>query len=408
VFDKTSPEVAKQTGSVPPAASTAAAPTEIVITAESVVTTAGDYSLALFGAVGAAISTAVPSKHLEVRALDGSGAVPVYTAAIDGLKGADPKERMAILLSSALSSLLAQVPEAPGEKILLHCCVPGPKTARGEDIDPTQWKTQLTDLDPRFVALDIRFVPALGNQAEALAQLTRDLSEGKWDKVIFGGVDSLVDVHTCRALAGRVLVPDAPDGLIPGEAAAFVLLERNAPQRSAPLAHLRAVAHAKEPQSGKADSQTTQGLIQAARAALAQARLSTADIDVAITALGQEQEGHFEWYQLTRALWPHQISEQQRVAVQLGEIDEPTIPDDPVPETLRPYFALGEIGAATFPLQLVLACARFEFEHPAAQHALVCETSDEPVRGAVVLTTAAAMKADQPKPHAVQPKAAAA
>lgn len=365
-----------------------AAPVEpIVITGVGVITHAGDQPFGLLGAVAAPIGIAKPSKHLEARSLQDRSAVPVYTCEIAGLPRTDPAECLFLLLAAVLMPLLEEALES-GEKCLLYCAVPDPRTARGEAIDPRQWKTKLCDLDLRFESIEMRFASDV-NSAQALAQCVQELREGKWRQVLFGGVDSLVDIHTCGALADRLMTTKTPDGLIPGEAAAFLVLETEKQARQNPptriWATIRGMSFAPEPNGRDADDKTVTGLVRATQASLSQAQLSASDIDAVVFPLGAEQVGHFEWYQVNRALWPRRISEQQRLAVQLGEIADAEIPADPTPEILRPYVSLGEIGAATLPVSLALACARFEFEHPKAEHILVCEAGDAPTRGAILL-----------------------
>ncbi|QSQ19023.1 hypothetical protein JY651_27140 [Pyxidicoccus parkwayensis] len=64
--------------------------------------------------------------------------------------------------------------------------------------------------------------------ALALEQATRELISERLDFCIVGGIDSLLEASTLQRLHDqrRLKSEDAPDGLQPGEAAAFVLLER--------------------------------------------------------------------------------------------------------------------------------------------------------------------------------------
>ncbi len=62
----------------------------------------------------------------------------------------------------------------------------------------------------------------------ALAQAARELAEHKVDVAVVGGFDSLLHAEYLRWLwqAGRLKLPTRADGLIPGEAAAMVIVER--------------------------------------------------------------------------------------------------------------------------------------------------------------------------------------
>jgi hypothetical protein len=68
------------------------------------------------------------------------------------------------------------------------------------------------------------------------------------------------------------------------------------------------------------------------------------DIDCVIRNSTTEQHNSLEWLQTTNAIWPNKVSEQQRVAFQAGELDEPPKPKQrKMPEELSTSTTLGEI-----------------------------------------------------------------
>lgn len=82
------------------------------------------------------------------------------------------------------------------------------------------------------------------------------------------------------------------------------------------------------------------------------------------------------------------------MAVQNGEIEQAEIPDDPIPQTLLPYMTMGEVGAASLPMQLVTALAWIEYDawqarmgFPVRENILICDTPDAPERGALIMST---------------------
>ena len=85
---------------------------------------------------------------------------------------------------------------------------------------------QLAGVDIKPTARQV-YVEGAASMAAAVADAATALREGKRDACLVGGVDSLVDSSVVRFLyeAGRLKTPDDPCGLIPGEAAAFLLLE---------------------------------------------------------------------------------------------------------------------------------------------------------------------------------------
>lgn len=62
----------------------------------------------------------------------------------------------------------------------------------------------------------------------AIRRAANRLSAGAWQRCVVGAIDSLLDEWTLQWLlrAGRLKTPDKPDGLQPGEAGVFLLLER--------------------------------------------------------------------------------------------------------------------------------------------------------------------------------------
>jgi 3-oxoacyl-[acyl-carrier-protein] synthase-1 len=62
----------------------------------------------------------------------------------------------------------------------------------------------------------------------AISEASVRLRSGQWHRCLIGGVDSLLDPRSLEWLrqAGRLKTPTKPDGLQPGEAGAFVLIER--------------------------------------------------------------------------------------------------------------------------------------------------------------------------------------
>jgi 3-oxoacyl-[acyl-carrier-protein] synthase-1 len=228
------------------------------------------------------------------------------------------------------------------------------------------------------------------------------MNEGKWQAIIFGGADSLISMDACLKLAedSRLNTVGSTAGLVPGEAAAFVVLQTSdtAKTNTTPaLAYLRGVGVAAEPNARDADIKATEGLSTAINQAIAQAGIAAADIQGIVHNLGAETVHAIEWYQTNKKIWPRRIDEQQRMAVQLGEIDQADTPDDPIPKIILPYMTMGEVGAAAMPMHLATALAWIEYDahqarwgFPVRKHLLVCDTPDTPERGALIISTTAA------------------
>lgn len=336
----------------------------------------GDQPFALLGAVGTHLSGARPHPDLLVHAADGTER-PAMTAPAPGLEELEQaEERVLHLVVQALTSALGALPgQMPAERLLVLLFLPGADTARGSFFRPEELAKELNSLDPRLAEAVFRFShPGRGGTAQ-LENVCRELAEGKWEVVLFGGADSLVDAVTVMELLGQGrLMSRGGEGAVPGEGAGFLLLQSPAQGRKH-LARLKGAAQTPEPHTGAAGSRPMRGMIQAIEEACEQVSIVPSALEGIILPLGVDRKGELEWYQVCRKLWPP-------APATAGK--EATLPPGE-PELLRPFLALGETGAATFPLTLVLACARFEFEYPPLTRLLVCEAAEAPLRGAVIL-----------------------
>ena len=237
------------------------------------------------------------------------------------------------------------------------------------------------------------------SSTSAICTALAELNDGKWQAIIFGGADSLVSIYTCMDLhnENRLNIVGKREGLVPGEAAAFVLLQsaESAMKNTTPaLGYLRGMGIAAEPNARNADLESTEGLSSAINQSLAQAGITATDVQGIVHNLGAETVQSLEWHHTTQAIWPRRVSEQQRMAVQNGEIEQAEIPDDPIPDIECPYQTMGEVGAAALPMQLATALAWIKYDahqarwgFPIRNHLLVCDTPDAAERGALIIST---------------------
>ena len=265
--------------------------------------------------------------------------------------------------------------------------------------DQHRLQSYMIDGMRRLEAATFRFLPNDKISASSVLQASlAELNEGKWQAVIFGGADSLISMDTCLTLndQGRLNTVSNNNGIIPGEAAAFIVLqstEAAAKNNSITLAYLNGLGVAAEPHARDADLHPTEGLSSAIAQAVAQAGIAVTDIQGLVHNLGAETVEVLEWDQTTKKTWPNRVDEQQRMAVQLGELEKADIPDNPIPKTLQPYQTMGETGAAALPMQLATALAWLEYDthqarwgFPTRNHLLVCDTPAATERGAVIIS----------------------
>ncbi|MCA9621881.1 MAG: hypothetical protein KC731_22810 [Myxococcales bacterium] len=265
-------------------------------------------------------------------------------------------ERLVGLAAPALSEALAQRGHTPEDRplpLIVGVARPG-----RPDRDPRIAELAGAIGDRAGVAIDEerRAVIAEGQAgfASALLLAKRWLDEGT-PRVAVGGVDSYYHPEVLRWLdeGYRLQAVGAEDGFIPGEGAAFLLLERGGG-----LGRVLHAAVAKEETDGREDvpnlASATTGLLHALREQVGEVRWAISDQN------GERARAR-EWALATgRALG--------------GEIAE-----------TKPVWDLGDVGAASGPLFSVLALssARLGFApHPSC--ALVLQ-SDGPERGVVAL-----------------------
>lgn len=374
----------------------------IVISGTALYCAAGDHATGAWSAAMLNLGVAEPDTSVIAPRGNGNGSAPALVAPIGELQaqGLSGAARLAAMLRRAAARL--PLDGIDMTRVLLHLALPPQASARGDAANDAALTAACREQWPRLPAENIRLTDAgHGLAGPLLAEARRALQESRWDAAIVGAVDTLVGKESCLELSAqeRLMTYGDASGIIPGEGGAFVLLEkeRTARGRGAPVhAVLAAVAHLPEPHAGAADRHPATGLPAAISNALAQAGLDAADIGGMVLSAGQEAVDSLELYQTTQQIWPWKISERQRLALQLEEIEPGAaiLPDDPLPTNLRTYRAFGELGAATLPLQLVLAAEWFAVDRrwsglglaAPRRHVLVCETGDALHRGAVILS----------------------
>jgi len=363
---------------------------QLAITAYGLQAVTGNTDFALFGAVATMLTAATEDSNHEVPSLDDQGFAPALTAPIPKLDSVEPDFRMLQNLQNAIYDTAEYLLEKHLEdkKHLLLIVIPASVFVRSEFVDTKKWQELLAAGLTEFTDLHFRFINADDNVTKHLQAACATLSEGKVDSVIFAGVDSLVDDATCQELIkqNRLCSSTISDGVIPGEAAASVVIQKINTTSVQPRAIIKGLTYSAEPNNGKAHSTKMTGLSNAIQTASQMAGQHPDNIDCVIRNNSREQHYSYEWYQTTQALWPNKLPEQQRVAYQMGELDEPPkLEPRQMPEELFTGLTLGEVGAATIPLSLVLACGRFDFNYPMVKNCLICEANEFPFRGAIVL-----------------------
>lgn len=196
----------------------------------------------------------------------------------------------------------------------------------------------------------------------ALDAAQQALRRGQLDRCIVGGIESLVEPARLQALKalGLLKVPGQPSRMLPGEAAAFLVLERHgdARQRGAPVLALceglRAAAHPVEPWSGAAKAgRALAERITETLASLSDGGRHTGRI---IGGLNGHDRRAYAWGHARPILGP-QV---------LGQLP-----------LWSPAESFGELGAATGPVAVCMAVRDFARGLAASPHSLVWLMGDE-------------------------------
>ncbi|AGC49031.1 3-oxoacyl-(acyl carrier protein) synthase [Myxococcus stipitatus DSM 14675] len=204
-----------------------------------------------------------------------------------------------------------------------------------------------------------------------IAWASSALEEGTADVCLVGGVDSLLDSTFLQAHleAERLKVPGVSSGIIPGEAAAFLVLERkfDARRRGAPQwAHIDAVALEQEPPWTPESPVRGQALTRALHSVLA--AVGGADcFGHVINDLNGERWRFLEWALIeTRCLGG-------------------------LPRGWRlwhPADSLGDVGAASASVAVGLALHAFQRDYARCPRILIASTSERGERAALSLSQA--------------------
>ncbi|ABA90063.1 hypothetical protein Pcar_2828 [Syntrophotalea carbinolica DSM 2380] len=330
----------------------------------------GTEPFALFGAVGTQLADTRTHDCLDAPLPGQKDRAPILYAPVSRLEGLDmPHDRIAALAQIALTKAVEKLSETiSGENILVLTLIPSAETPRGKNLDLADLKETLTSSHPRLNSACFRFLTVDRGCVDSLQETCIELQQGKWQAILFGGADSLVDMVTCSELVYRrkAMPKGGIEGVIPGEGAAYLVMENQPSQKC--WGQINAMHTAPEPHHGKAHDQRMTGMTAAIKTALQDTGISPNKLDGIVLPYGNRMTEALEWHQVVETVWPRQKNVSREF------------------EVLRPGISLGETGAAALPLGLALGCARFEFEFPTADNLLVCSCHPTSSRGAVSLS----------------------
>ncbi|RMG57366.1 MAG: hypothetical protein D6717_04875 [Gammaproteobacteria bacterium] len=347
----------------------------------------GGHDFALMAAVAAGLGLRRPHPTMAVPDAHGCGSGPALHCPALEEPLEDAGERMLLLCTRALERLLAEMPPcAPGERVAVVLMLPPEGSERGVDIPLSAWEHMLEQAHPWPEGLSIHVARAENGSLAELAEWWASLQAGDCDRVLFGATDSLLDPATLCALGeARLLASQArPDGIVPGEGAVFLCLQRPEDAAAAQTL-LYQPAAAPEPNHGQGSGKRLTGLARAIGEALDAASLSPGDITCLAAASDDALAWSLEWAQARDAHWPWRLPEEQRLAMQQGTLENPDMPLPPNHELLEPASAIGHVGIAAPLLALALARARLAFDWPGHDAILIVDRPEVATRAALVV-----------------------
>lgn len=273
------------------------------------------------------------------------------------------ERRMAHLAAGAMLEALERAPEARGQTALVLCV--GEQGRPGHPIrDPNSLLRRIsgiaeTEFPRSHVVAHGR--PS-GHVALDLAQ--RILGSGESPYVLIVGIDSYLTSETIRHYISenRILAPQSPNGFIPGEAAAAVLLSRQANRSlrltGVGLARERAAIYNREDAPLRGD-----GMTAAYRAALDQTGIDLGRVGYRIADLIGEQY----WFKQS-ALASLRLTRAR----------------DGFQDLWSPGESLGNVGAAVVPMMIGMAWMAARKGYDKGNPVLIEASSDAGACGAAI------------------------
>lgn len=260
------PSAGSPAPSAPPASPRRGPPDALAVTALGMASSLSDGAVEACAAARAGLARVSPLAGAPVWDEDEADVVPATGHVCAHTDGREGPARLAVLAAVALEELAPVLTAEPRARTGLFLALPtgyfltqaeawvpeldpedgeaaGPGPAPAPD--PGRAAFQRRDVEARLVDAMLEHVPAAGPLAarrlflggapavvEALAAAREALGAGTLDRCIVGGVDSLASPEVLAAVAqlGLLKGPEVATGIVPGEAAALLLLE--APDRA--------------------------------------------------------------------------------------------------------------------------------------------------------------------------------
>ncbi|MDX1802921.1 MAG: hypothetical protein R3292_02495 [Alcanivorax sp.] len=277
-------------------------------------------------------------------------------------------------LIPALDSLLDEnTPALADSRVLL--CLPAPDQARHARLQQAliPWLEQrLAEINS---AGEIRVIGP-HTLRETLAEEWRHLQRGHRTALTLLGVDSLLNEETLneRLPANNVRTHSWNHGQVLSEAIAVVRFEACDTLQPGDISCTGLGSHS----TTETNQPHQQGRALATATRLAVDNDAIPRPDRLVLSHSQTREHELSWYSTQTDLWPVRLSNRENLAMRKGQNEAPQ-PTLPAPlQILRPALTIGDSGAASLPVGLIIACEALRFRLFPANTALVLDSPGGP------------------------------
>jgi 3-oxoacyl-[acyl-carrier-protein] synthase I len=278
-------------------------------------------------------------------------------------------EKLVRMIAPAIRECLARAENMAAESIpLLLCVAEEERPGRLQGLDEQLFHDVQSELGLRFHPSSRVVARGRVAGALALAEARRLIYEERMRFCIIGGVDTFLVASTLAAFEAknRLLTSENPNGFIPGEAGAALLVGRPSQNAKEEVVCLGIGAGQEDATVDSEEPLRADGLVQAFKAAFAEAGCTIDDLDFRLTDSNGEQYGFKEAaLAMTRTL---------RARKDRFEI-------------WHPADCIGETGAAIGPCVLGVALAAARKRYSPGPSALCHFSGDNGERLALVLAS---------------------
>ncbi|MGH8137958.1 MAG: hypothetical protein ACREVV_07155 [Steroidobacteraceae bacterium] len=274
--------------------------------------------------------------------------------------------RLAKMASRAIAESLSGVPESDWSHIpLLLCVAERQRPGRTDGLENELYLSLEAELGTRFAPQSAIVPRGRSGIVIALEQARSLVAGGRVPAVVIAGVDSLLTWPQLSALdrGDRLLSGRNSNGFIPGEAAGALVVGPATREPRLTCTGIGFGAEAATIDSG--EPLRADGLVQAMRAALADAGRELHDVDFRITDVSGEQ-----YYFKEATLAVARLLRHNKATFDIWHAAE----------------CIGEVGAAAGPVALAVADAAFRKGYAPGSTVLLHTSDDSGVRAAAFLS----------------------